>query len=66
MESDPYKIIIGKWGSRTIVTVVPRKVDKPTEAFRNPADAMAYADRLKALYRWPIEDHREPRDDART
>lgn len=59
-ERIPFRIIIRPdlWGGRTLVTIEPRQIDKPTQSFRDEAAAVAYAEQLSRIEGWPIVDRR--------
>jgi hypothetical protein len=54
----PFMIVIESWGSRIAVGVEPRQVDKPSRAFRMETEAFTFAEELRRLEGWPIEDRR--------
>ena len=44
------------FGSRCYVEILPRRVDRPTQFFRNAPAALRYAEELAKEQGWPIED----------
>lgn len=52
------KIVLHNWGSRVVVTVEPRTVNRPSQPFRTETDALAFAEKIRRREGWPIEDRR--------
>lgn len=57
--SAPYRIIVapGLWRG-AIVSVEPRTMDRPSQTFRDPAQAEAFAAELSRVEGWPVHDRR--------
>lgn len=53
------RIVLHSWGTRTVVTVEPRRVNRPSQPFRTEADARAFAEKLQHSEGWPIEERRQ-------
>lgn len=62
----PFRVIVqlDPWGRRTLVTIEPRTVDRPTQSFRDDAAAMAYAEALSKAEGWLIVDKRDSGPEA--
>ena len=54
----PSKIIVSNWGRFTVISIEPRRVDRPSRTFRNPREAFDYATELNWTEGWPVEDRR--------
>ena len=52
------------FGSRCLVEILPRRVDRPTEFFRNRLSALCFAEELSARHGWRIDDQTGARDDG--
>ena len=56
----PFTITISDdlWGGRTLVSVHPRQIDKPSRSFQHAEAAVAYAEDLAKTTGWQVFDTR--------
>jgi hypothetical protein len=54
------------FGTRCYVEVHPRRIDRPTEFFRDYISALCYAEEMSARYGWLVVDETGGRDASPT
>lgn len=62
MSTTPFEIVVHRWGSRFVVTIEPRRVDKPSQVFRTAREALEFAERVSWCEGWPILNQLEAFD----
>lgn len=58
------RILVHRWGRRFVVSVEPRRIDRPSRVFETERQALEFSERLTWSEGWPIENQLEAVDNG--